>query len=422
MIAIKCFLGSSAGFRALSNVFKILNKWVSSIAAPAASSIRQWLLKLGLYKLLQPKHSENGWFFIVDTSIQMGPQKCVVVLGVKKDDLHSHFCPTLSQVEALVVKPVCNTPGDVIYEILEEAATKVTGGPIHAIISDDGGENKKGGKLFCEHHLDTIHLPDISHKINTLLKTELENDPIWASFKTKATSSMQLLKLSSIAYLAPPRQRTKARMHSAFDLIEWGARLLRFINSREAENLAPEDINKIEWIKSYENAFTIYDELREQCKFTLELIHQRGYFNGMMDEFAKYFTQRCISTERVSNFYKKILEQLKTIESKISKPIHYLGSSEVIESLFGKFKALEGDHASSGFTSLILAIPGLLGEMDKSIINAAMSEISTLDIKEWTNTNLGQTFLSKRKKALYASESQIGKDVIRDLDLSDFAA
>src|ERR1700720_2803613 len=82
----------------------------------------------------------------------------------------------------------------------------------------------------------------------------------------------------------------------------------------------------------------------------------------------------------------------------------YLGSSEVLESLFGKFKALEGDHASSGLTSLILAIPGLVGEMNESIIEDAMMSTSTWDITNWVSANLGKTFLSERRQALKRPE------------------
>lgn len=403
LISLECFLGSSAGFRALSNIFHILGNWISAIATPAASTIRQWFFKLGLYKLIQPKRSENGWFLIVDTSIQMGPQKCVVVLGVRTTDLVSNFCPTLEQVETLVVKPLNNTPGDVIYEILEEAAVKISGQTIHAIISDEGSENKMGGRLFCEHYPETIHLNDISHLINNLLKKELGNDPVWASFKEEAANSMQILKLSSIAHLAPPRQRTKARMHSAFNLIEWGIRLLEYINSEEANKLKAEDINKVKWIKKYHNAFQRYFGLRDLGKLALELVHQRGYFKGIANEF-KRLAKQCGFNRIVRSFYNRILDMLRSIELRIPNCMSYLGSSEVLESLFGKFKALEGNHASSGLTSLVLSIPGLTGELNRSTIEDAMVSISTLDITNWINANLGQTFLSKRKQALKCPE------------------
>ncbi len=333
----------------------------------------------------------------------MGPQKCVVVLGVKKTDLVSNFCPTLEQVETLVVKPVNSTPGDVIYEVLEEAKAKIPGQTIHAIISDEGSENKMGGRLFCEDHPEIIHLHDISHLINNLLKKELGNDPIWTRFKDEAAQCMQIVKLSSLAHLAPPRQRTKARMHSAFHLIEWGIRLLEYIKREKANNVKIEDINKVNWIKKYQNAFRRYCGLSDLCKLVLELIHQRGYFQGMVEEFKKLAKQYA-RDKIVKSFYNKILDMLRMIELKIANSMSYLGSSEVLESLFGKFKAVEGDHASSGLTWLILAIPGLTGKMSESTVENAMMSVSISDITNWINENLGKTFLSKRKEALKSSK------------------
>jgi hypothetical protein len=194
LISIKCFLGSSAGFRGLSSVFQILSEWISSFITPAYTTIRQWLLKIGLYKLQCPKYSPSGWFFIVDTSIQMGPQKCVVVLGVKNLDINQNFCPTLDAVAPLVVKPLTNSPGEVVNELLEAAAA-VTGTPPIGIISDEGAENKKGVRLFVQNHSETVHLFDASHKINNCLKEELNNDPVWLAFKASAANSIQHLKL-----------------------------------------------------------------------------------------------------------------------------------------------------------------------------------------------------------------------------------
>lgn len=399
LISIKCFLDSSAGFRCLSSIFQTLRGWVSWLGSPSFTTIRQWLLKIGLHNLSRPKYSPHGWFFIIDTSIQMGPQKCVVVLGVKKIDINQNFCPTLNEVELLVLKPLSNCPGEVVNDILEEAVV-VTGAAPLSVISDEGSENKKGVRLFCHNHPETIHLFDISHQINTLLKKELANNDIWAAFRTNLNSSMQHLKLSSVAYLAPPRQRVKDRMHSAFSLVEWGVRAQRFINSEEANALSPGERSKIDWLENYQFALPGYICFRDLCKEALALIHEQGYYLGVTNDYIKRTEDLCRTDATNLSFRSKILEILQLAEKKISHGIHYLGSSEVIESLFGKFKALEGDHASSGLTSLVLALPALTGRLDESTIKDALETTSVTDIEKWIKDNMGQTYLSKRRHAL----------------------
>jgi len=401
LISVKCFLGSSAGFRGLSSVFQIIKEYISSIAAPAHTTIRQWLLKIGLYKLQRPKHSSQSWFWIIDTTIQMGSQKCVLVLGVKQQDVTENFCPTFSQVEPLVLKPLESCPGEVIREILEEASTK-TGRPT-AIISDAGSELKKGVRLFSENS-DVVHLFDISHKVNTCLKAELSGDLIWKEFKKTAGDSVQHLKLSPVSHLAPPRQRTKERMHSAFPLIQWGLRLSSYVNSEGFLQLSVTSKSKITWIRKYQISLETHSSLMKIGKKALQLVHERGYYRWIEDDFVALTEEFCKTDTRCIDFREKIAAILRTEGQKVPDGQHYLGSSEIIESMFGKFKAMEDHHSSSGLTSLVLAIPALAGEIGEREVYQAMNSISTSDVENWIEQNMGKTFLSKRRSALTKPE------------------
>jgi hypothetical protein len=384
------------------------------LGAPAFTTIRQWLLKIGLYKLTPPKHSPHGWFFIIDTSIQMGSQKCVVVLGIKKIDINQNFCPTLDEAETLVVQPLNNCPGEVINDLLEEAVA-VTGMAPLAVISDEASENIRGIRLFCHNHPETIHLFDISHQINNLLKKTLALDNVWVLFKTNITTSMQSLKLSSIAFLTPPRQRIKDRMHNAFSQVEWGLRALRYIDS-EANAIKPEERNKLDWLKNYRFALPKYKYLRDLCKEALALVHEQGYYQGITNDYIKRTESLCRINAGNYGFRNKILEILQLTENKISNAVHYLGSSEIIESLFGKFKRLEGDHASSGLTTLVLAIPALTGTLDETTVKEALGTISNVDMKKWINNKMGQTYLAKRRSSL---KNACISDINIDLDICD---
>jgi hypothetical protein len=354
-------------------------------------------LKIGLYKLKRPKHSSQGWFWIIDTTIQMGSQKCVLVLGIKRQYCTENFCPTFSQVEPLVLKPLESCPGEMIRDILEEASIK-TGRPA-AIISDAGSELKKGIRLFSENS-DVVHLFDISHKVNTCLKAELSADVIWKEFKETAGESVQHLKLSPVSHLAPPRQRTKERMHSAFPLIHWGLRLSAYINSEGFLQLPITSKSKITWIRKYQIPLETHASLMKIGEKALQLVHQKGYYRWIEDDFIALTEEFCKVDTRCIDFRAKIAEILRTEGRKVPDGQHYLGSSEVIESIFGKFKAREDHHSSSGLTSLVLAIPALAGEIDETEVYQAMNNVSTSEVENWIEQNMGETFLSKRRSAL----------------------
>lgn len=373
-------------------------------------------MKIGLYKLECPKHSSQGWFFIIDTSIQMGPQKCVVVLGVRKLDINKNFSCKFEDVEPLAISPLYRSPGEVINEVLEKAVVATGVAPI-AIISDAGSENTKGVSIFSQTHPETIHLFDISHKINSSLKHELNTDQAWLAFKTAAAASIQILKLSSIAHLAPPRQRSKDRMHSAFYLIEWGLSVLQFIDSDKASTLTEEEKNKIEWIRAYQFSLSGYMCLKTLCEEALNLVHEKGYYLGVGEDFFERTQTLCLTDKRGIQFRLEIKKMLDNKGQKVPNEAHYLGSSEVLESLFGKFKAIEGDHASSGLSSLVLAIPALVGRLDETILIEALKNTSVSDVDRWNRDNLGETFLSKRRNAL--NFGHVADDYV-DLDLCDF--
>jgi hypothetical protein len=78
------------------------------------------------------------------------------------------------------------------------------------------------------------------------------------------------------------------------------------------------------------------------------------------------------------------------------------GSSEVIESTFGKQKEIEGHQSKGGFTGLLLALPALLGTITADTVRAALEFAKTADVIRWIRDNLGQSHQSKRRLAYNA--------------------
>ncbi len=76
-----------------------------------------------------------------------------------------------------------------------------------------------------------------------------------------------------------------------------------------------------------------------------------------------------------------------------------LGSSEVIESVFGKLKRLEQDQAKSGFTGLLLSAGAMVSTTTKEVIQKAMETVPTKKVLDWCKKNLGKSVQSRRRKA-----------------------
>ena len=61
--------------------------------APSWWSGRLWLLRLGYYKLMRPQARAGDWVWIVDHTLQLGVEKCLVILGIRLGDL-CYVCPS----------------------------------------------------------------------------------------------------------------------------------------------------------------------------------------------------------------------------------------------------------------------------------------------------------------------------------------
>jgi hypothetical protein len=113
------------------------------LACPSWFAGRLWLLRLGYYKLMRPKVQAEDWVWIIDHTVQLGDDKCLVILGVRLCDLPStDGCIRHADVEPIELAPVKKSNGEVVYQQLEQVVSK-TGVP-RAILSDHGTDLQAG--------------------------------------------------------------------------------------------------------------------------------------------------------------------------------------------------------------------------------------------------------------------------------------
>jgi len=85
------------------------------LACPSWFAGRLWLLRLGYYKLMRPKVQAEDWVWIIDHTVQLGDDKCLVILGVRLCDLPStDGCIRHADVEPIELAPVKKSNGEVV--------------------------------------------------------------------------------------------------------------------------------------------------------------------------------------------------------------------------------------------------------------------------------------------------------------------
>ena len=91
-------IGLRASAKSMTNYSDALN---ISDFVPCWQTGRDWLLKLGLYKLNEPKGYSDDWIWITDHSIQLGAEKILLVLGIKEQNIPSERALTFDDLAPL---------------------------------------------------------------------------------------------------------------------------------------------------------------------------------------------------------------------------------------------------------------------------------------------------------------------------------
>jgi hypothetical protein len=389
---------TATGLSCASRVMNIFKSFFQlKITIPSWYAGRLWLLKLGYYKLTRIKEHADDWIWIVDHSIQLGADKCLVILGIRASKLPSNRPLTLTDVEPIELLPVKKSNGDIVYKQLQEAVKK-TGVP-RAIVGDEGSDLKSGINKFREANKSIAYIHDIKHKVAILLKRALKNDKAWQSFIEHASTTQSYVQQTELAAISPPNQRSKARYMNVDKLVSWGKQALQTIENNEQTNMfASEPLQaKLGWLKHYKNELAEWNNIISTATSVENYVRNNGVFRGMTDKLQVEL-DNIGGTNRIEKFKENLLSSVLTDESKVHIGETLLGSSEILESLFGKYKNIEQEQASSGFTKLILSIPAVVAETTTTIVNAAMEHVKIKEVNQWFTDNIGCSVQAKRKE------------------------
>ena len=190
-------------------------------------------MRLGLYELRRPKEAADDWVWIMDHTVQLGPWKCLVIVGVRLSAWRRKEGPLEHEdLTLLNLTPMEQSSGEAVAAQLRE--TKEESGIVPAaVLSDEGAELKKAMVLFREESPELQKVPhvyDIKHKVATILKKELHQDKTWQSFVTRTNRTKLRVTLTELAFLVPPGLKNKARYMNLDTLVDWGCRVLAYLD------------------------------------------------------------------------------------------------------------------------------------------------------------------------------------------------
>jgi hypothetical protein len=200
--------------------------------------------------------------------------------------------------------------------------------------------------------------------------------------------------------------------------MRWGREALMFLDAPQKESRRDIDPPRLEeqlgWLKGFREQLTVWHELLQIIEATESFVRNHGVYRGAhraLREILAPLAQR----ERTKQVSHQLLAFVAEQSFQAKHHARLLGSSEVIESVFGQFKRLEQDQAKGGFTGLMLGIGAMLSRTTQDIVQKALETVSTKDVLTWCKQKLGQSVQAKRKEAFAVhSKTEQKQDQFRE--------
>jgi hypothetical protein len=402
---IALFLGLvqlGVSLRATSRVLDFVARFFDlPFSAPDWTTGRLWLLRFGLAQLSAPEVQADDQVWLIDHSVQIGKQKVLAILGIRLVDLPMpEHCLRCEDMALIALIPMVTSTREDVAKQLEDAAAR-TGVP-RAIVDDHGVDLNGGVQIFQRDHPDTVEIYDMKHKAACLLKARLEKNPRWLAFCTRVGQARCAIQQTELGALTPPSSKLKARFMNLEGQLNWAAKILALLDGLPGSALswmAPRRLEeKLGWVREFRDDLSEWRQWQAIMDVAVNFVGSEGHHA----KTALMLSRELRPLLRTAEGRRLAVELVKFVREQASKakPGERLpGSTEVIESCFGRFKTLEKDQSKGGFTSLLLGFGALFAEATMEAVLGAMRAVPTKQVSDWCAEHLGQTLFSQRKEA-----------------------
>jgi hypothetical protein len=372
----------------------LLGLALGSGRAPDHATARLWLMRLGLARLQRPVEKADDWCWLIDHTALLGRQRLLVVLGVRlrlwaRRAARGAGALHYQDVRVLHLEAVTDPDGPAVSQSLETLATRA--GEPRAITSDRGADILKGIGLFRAKRPAVAEVCDMKHFAANRLKGLLEGLPAWSAFQSNLGKAKAALQQTEWAFVCPPALRTKSRYLNLDVLLRWAAKGRALLALPEAERAQKGDVARLEkalgWLREMEASLTEWGEWLAVSEAGVAVVRQ----HGLHAKTAATLSERVEGLAR-SESSKKLAQTLEAFvrdqQGQARTGERLLGSTEVVESLFGTFKALSKEQGKGGVTGLALALPALLGAPTQEELSLALTACPTAAVRHWVEKNL----------------------------------
>jgi len=365
---------------------------------PHFTSVINWTLRLGLGLLKQVKPIDSPWLAIIDHSIDIGTKKALVVLRVTVD--------ALSQKEGAIQLSDCECIGLTVSEIVNGETTAKDlktifnqSGLPKAIIKDCDATLNKAVRLCSQSYDVTLPvIDDIGHVMASALKHQFEKKSAYKQFIAKSNQGAQCLRQTDLAFLIPPKLRSKGRFQSISKRGKWADKMLGVFavkgRAKKGSTLARLRI-AFPRFNSLRPFITRFAQTADIVSEVMGILKNKG-LDQKSHEQCRQLANGLPKRSKVKKWLLLWLQKHSEIQQQITT-LPLLVSSDIIESLFGNFKHIMERSPQADMNRTTLLIPALCGSRDELTVLKALSHASQKDLREWELAEIPYTLRKKRQ-------------------------
>ena len=405
-LAIEQRLTNFTSWRGIERNFRLFSQFFS-MPSPDFRTIRQWFLKLGLFELHKPKQPRSDWIFILDTTFGHSPKKCFLILGLPYQQWLQKRNSGVSEIQyddlqVLSLNVLESTKGSILASILDDL-TSIVGQPLQ-IISDHGADLIRGIKLHRQQHPEIIFTYDFTHQVALWFKAKAEQDVRFGNFLAICSSIRSQINSTNLSFLMAPLAKSLARYHNVDIFIHWAANIFQYWDKQDFSLIdANPSIGKKKFLSyfrpllHYRPELDTYSGVLSVYSCAKQLLTQNGLHQQSVSDWLN-ISQKFANFPEIQHSIQQVTQYLTTQTQHIPQSLVLPSRSDIIESLFGKYKQFRDSSSFSEINEIILSFCLFTAKLTTKDILAALENVTVNDLNSWIKSTFGQSFLSKRRQ------------------------
>jgi hypothetical protein len=396
---------SIVSFRSVPRILGLLNReaFLGFTWVPHFTSVINWTLRLGLGLLQQVAPIDTPWLAIIDHSIDIGTKKALVVLRVPLTAIAtrgSAIC--LEDCECVGLKISDQINGETVAADLKTIFTQA--GLPAAIIKDGDHTLNKGVCLWQDKHDAVVPvIYDIGHAAANALKKEFEDNGAYQRFVAMINQGTKCLRQTNLAFLIPPKLRSKGRFQSVSNLGKWAAKMIEVLATPESNQSSPmltklrSVLPGFQGLKRFVQRFAATTHIVAHIS---DVLKNHGLTPKTFEtciHLLDALPQKSKTQQRLRSWLKHHLKIHAQLAAQHAADLSLMVSSDIIESLFGNFKHIIERSPQADMNRATLIIPALCGSMNTTIVERALAQTRHHDLQAWEQDNIPYTLRKKRQ-------------------------